>query len=415
MAASCSGSPEAAHPSLMMGVSLSCKPRDYSRHWSADPMLFVRRLARLCKRYSWLGVHINCFDGSLPKQAAKQLERARCRAVSTSRVPGMKGLFWKRAVALRQTTSDYIWLVDADMHVDGGNFSLSRMVDAMVASRASLAQPRIVALPGRRSSDYELLRASTPFPPSCRAVEVGYVEVQAPIFRRDAFDAVHRHLLSAIPDELLALTVWGIPGTWCRLLQEHSGGSARPACALLEQKLVHFDKHLIEIVAGGRVGSGEKWWKFRKRINQDNGSFVLPRYLRQRFPSQYVESRVHKQSKHGACRAPCDSAGNNPAGNSLVGSLRPASNRSTAAMRSASYGVRHVRRGEGGSGSVRGGVPGAVHHARGSVALPPAAAKNCSTPLAARRRGSGCLRNMSAAGWGSGRAHRIRRHAAASA
>eukprot|EP00966_Prymnesium_polylepis_P014159 326907-Prymnesium_polylepis.1 len=192
------------------------------------------------------------------------------------------------------------------MWIDGGNFSLVRMVNSMRASSASLAQPRIGAIPGQRSSDYEMLRATSPFPRGCRAVEVGYVEVQAPIFRVNAFRAIHRFLLSEIPDELLHKTVWGIPGTWCRLLHTilHRGSHLRPACALLDPVIVHLDKHLIEIVAGGRVRKGERWWTYRRRANALNGSLILPQFLQRKFPAFFNTSKAHKAAKRGRCRTP---------------------------------------------------------------------------------------------------------------
>ena len=240
-------------------------------------MLIVQRLEKLCWKYRLLAVHINCFSGSLRDEDSEEVTRrlqAACHSVSATAVSGMKALFWRRALPpLRAAQFDFIWLPDADLAVD--RFDLSRAIGEMVASNASLAQPRIAAGAHRnaRASDWPLLRVRThraQYPSNCSAVNFSMVETQSPIFRRAAWSTVHRELLSKTPSYMLHRTVWGISEIWCGLLQRFS---TRHAYAVLRSSVVHLDTHLIELAHGMNTSSEKHGERFATIIlARDPGS-----------------------------------------------------------------------------------------------------------------------------------------------
>ena len=241
-------------PSVVAGVSLPCDaPRSDE---SIDPMRIVRRLAKLCEMNPSLNVHIslNCYTGVLNSsrvaQAASKLQR--CRFTSEiSSIKGQKPLFWRSVLAPQNLPPavQFVWLVDADMAVD--QFALQQAVGELVASNASVAQPRIAPFRHARgrTTDWPLLRMNSrraPWPEGCQAASINYLEVQSPIFRREAWSIVHRKLLLPAKSSMLANTDCGISEVWCGLL---ANISARPACALLRSSIVHRDEHLIERAA----------------------------------------------------------------------------------------------------------------------------------------------------------------------
>lgn len=248
----------------------------------ADPMDAVIRFATLCEQLPkrMLRVHLNCFHGSLNETRSAHmmhaLQRAGCAELSVSFVAGMKGLFWKDVLdpaKLLVSAAQFVWLVDADMATD--KFELSRAIEEMDAANASLAQPRIAPFMRvhSRTTDWPLLRLrlGRKWPSNCLAAAMKFVEVQTPIFRRDAWSTVHRELLAMAPSGILAQTIWGISELWCPLLESHS--SHRPACAVLNSSIPHLDTHLIERVNGmpNLTNIGERLWRARRVWRFDKG------------------------------------------------------------------------------------------------------------------------------------------------
>ena len=91
----------------------------------------------------------------------------------------------------------------------------SRLCDPSATTvQVSLAQPRVNAEGEARTSDWFAMRASTPLPPGCGALSSQVVEMLTPLFRRDAWPAVHHIVLSRQPDALLARTARGIENVW---------------------------------------------------------------------------------------------------------------------------------------------------------------------------------------------------------
>ena len=257
-------------------MSLACDGIDAF----SDLMDVVSRFSKLCERTRFLSVHLNCFHGSLNETSsahvASRLQRAGCTNVSTSSVTGMKGLFWKLELAPEKlpASAHYIWLVDADMAVD--QFALRLAIEEIDAANASLAQPRIGPYHHARGrmTDWPLLRASysgAKWPRNCLAAAMKYVEVQTPIFRRAAWDMVHRTLLTTAPSSLLAQTIWGISELWCPLLENRS--SHRPVCAVLRSSILHMDTHLIERSAGmmDLRNVSKNLWRARRVWRFDKG------------------------------------------------------------------------------------------------------------------------------------------------
>ena len=274
-----------AMDSVLLAVSLGCRVSNPQQ----SPLL-VQRLANLCSRHPLVGVALNCFDGasdSLTAQAGVAL-RGPCRSLYLTSTPGMKANFWKAALPENRTAGyDFVWLVDADMQLDAESFSLPRLLAEMRASRAALAQPRIASGgPGMRSTDYARAQATSKWPSNCSATECDVVEVQAPLFRRDAWSIVHRELLSVMPASLLLATVWGIDYIWCALLdrrvvRERAGD---PTCAVLHESLAHLDTHLIEEVYGVAFDrSKPSSWK-ASRYTRYSGAF---KFMQRQFAHEY--------------------------------------------------------------------------------------------------------------------------------
>jgi hypothetical protein len=304
---------------------------------STTPFDAVGRLGRLCARYpNAFSVYINCFSREVGVSPAKQgralhglsTQLRHCRSIKASMVPGMKGLFWKLALPPRIVVHyDYIWLIDADLDVTDKRFSLGRLLRDMRDSNASIAQPRIrqasetletralaggagrnqgAGTPeGARSTDIHYLRASAPFPDNCSAVSVDAVEVMAPIFRRAAWHIVHNELLSALPNDLLARTDWGMTDTWCGVVRSFL---ARPACALLHESIVHLDEHMIERAgldnlsySKGPARAGKlKWYELRQQVLNTRVPGVtgtMESYYRSRFSRFYSPLRWTKSPK----------------------------------------------------------------------------------------------------------------------
>ena len=277
-------------PSLLVAISLSCDVAQEA---------VLAQLTALCTKDYRPSFHINCFRGgpsdlwARSEGALEHLDES-CGPPLITSVPGMKGLFWKRELqpSKHLETHEFLWLVDADMHFADSSFNISEMLHQMLSSCASIAQPRIGMAHGTGwSTSFSVLRAALPFPDSCDAIPSDVVEVMVPLFHMDAWQAVHRELLSSLPDDVLFETDFGLSvspvgsepttflialdpalappafeprcipcdpqsitatehslsgfgsiwwqGTWCRLVQHHLPG--RPPCALLREVLLHGD------------------------------------------------------------------------------------------------------------------------------------------------------------------------------
>ena len=272
----------------------------------------ANRLATLCSRLPHaIDVHINCFRGSISSKQLQELHQhwlstssnatgpslSLCRNLSTSAVTGMKGLFWKQILTPERTAAaDIVWLCDGDMDIKA--FNVMTLLEEMRASRALLAQPRIrAAWPRGRGTDIPNLQAhSDHFPSTCRAVETRYVETMTPIFVRKAWDIVHSHLLTKLPDELLGRTSKQLDDTWCGMLKRRWTGqpdsqpdSRRPACALLNSSVAHFDYHLIERAhpnvslhrmngSSNLVDQVDRSWRYQRSKFLDPGNIYAKRF-----------------------------------------------------------------------------------------------------------------------------------------
>ena len=138
----------------------------------------------------------------------------------------MKTAFWREAItpgAVAAGGYEFVWLFDNDLAVDA--VDLPALARTMAKVGTPLIQPRIAG-----SDDYFVhLRAhpEPPVPPDCLAVSTNYIAPWAPFFAAPAWAAVHTHMLARVPAGLLALTDWGVPDHWCRLLSSvYLGGGA---------------------------------------------------------------------------------------------------------------------------------------------------------------------------------------------
>ena len=285
----------AGKPTVLVATSIPC----------SDTLVFVHALERLCRNSVGsvnISIHINCYSGMNEHEPHHEpMPSSSCTRVSTSAVKGMKGLFWKLVLTpLRTAAFDFIWLMDADMQADSPKFSLSRAIEEMQAANASLAQPRVsAATSGGRSSDFPLLRAGN-WSNSlalrlCRAASTSHVDVQTPLFRRDAWLIVHRELFSVAPNELLNRTDYGIARTWCGLLQNYY----KIACAVLRSVIRHRDSHLIELAHNVSIN------RYREDRRRHMGSEKLPAssvgFYEAVFPKAYIKSNSHIPRAYGQC------------------------------------------------------------------------------------------------------------------
>ena len=264
---------------ILIATSLMCSPELSTS--------FIKRVGRLCSKLRGgrlkLRLLINCFMGDISEVAhTESLGKLRnCDSVEWSAVTGMKGLFWKLGVSVHPSVT-FVWLADADLAVDV--FDLEQAIWELKRANVGIAQPRCASasvvsdvkatkkersmwhksmkvqhgvsdvaiwqgvLPGTRSTDIEMLRASKPLSTGCYAARVPYVEVMTPIFAVAAWRYVHTRLLSVIPDHFLRQTTWGLANVWCMLLDNHTEPSWTTGCAVLNTTIMHLDTRMIDLL-----------------------------------------------------------------------------------------------------------------------------------------------------------------------
>lgn len=121
-------------------------------------------------------------------------------------------------------------------------FPLGQLAGVLAATRATLVQPSIRAQV--HGTHHTFLRIR-PAHMSCMATTVPWVEMQTPIFAGDAWAAYHENVLSAISDEHLAASDFGVDVSWCAALRD--AFPTRPACLVTPgEAATHLNTHAIE-------------------------------------------------------------------------------------------------------------------------------------------------------------------------
>ena len=215
-----------------------------------DNMLpqMVYSLVSLCRAYPQLEVVLNHFDDEVPRRLQRQATvpqplNAEMPRIKTTRVPGMKTLFW-RVVLTPEFVSRFslVFTFDGDIALHPSVFPLGAIAAASVSIGASLVQPSIRAVV---HGTHHLHLRVKPAHMSCLAHSARFVELQLSLFRTAAWAEIHRSLLSHIAAEHLATSDYGIDQTWCALL--YDAFPRRPACVVLPtESVLHTNTHRIE-------------------------------------------------------------------------------------------------------------------------------------------------------------------------
>ena len=213
----------------------------------------MRSAFALCSQYKQLTVIINHFNDPVPAHAPRgqhaiipQFEKvggSDHNRVGTTWIPGMKGLFWKLVL-----TPEYVrrfkavWMFDSDVAVHPSIFPLGSLMGVLSNTGASLLQPSIRArVHGTHHTFLRVKHAHM----SCLATTARFVELMIPIFRMEAWAAVHRRIFTRLPDQDLSRSDYGIDLTWCALIASEIPD--RPPCLVTPSiSALHTNTHLIE-------------------------------------------------------------------------------------------------------------------------------------------------------------------------
>ena len=213
----------------------------------------MRSAFALCSQYKQLTVIINHFNDPVPAHAPRgqhaiipQFEKvggSDHNRVGTTWIPGMKGLFWKLVL-----TPEYVrrfkavWMFDSDVAVHPSIFPLGSLMGVLSNTGASLLQPSIRAK--MHGTHHTFLRVKHAHM-SCLATTARFVELMIPIFRMEAWAAVHRRIFTRLPDQDLSRSDYGIDLTWCALIASEIPD--RPPCLVTPSiSALHTNTHLIE-------------------------------------------------------------------------------------------------------------------------------------------------------------------------
>ena len=213
--------------------------------------MIMRSAFALCQQYQQLTVIVNHYDNRVPAHAPRgrhalvpQFENtAGHNRVGTTWVPGMKVLFWKLIL-----TPEYVqrfkavWMFDTDVAVHPSVFPLGSLMGVLTATGASVLQPSIRAFV--HGTYHGFLRVKHAHM-SCMATTARFVELMIPVFRMEAWAAVHRIMFAHLANADLVLSDHGIDLTWCALLA--SEFPDRPACLVTPSiSALHTNTHQIE-------------------------------------------------------------------------------------------------------------------------------------------------------------------------
>ena len=121
---------------------------------SRDPLLRELRssLIALCDEHPQLHVVINHFDAI--RKGPRDRRKGRHEAtgaqlhehMNVTWVPGMKGLFWKRALVPEfMRAYDAVWLTDADVRPYMNKFDLNYIQTWLCSENATVVQPSVLA------------------------------------------------------------------------------------------------------------------------------------------------------------------------------------------------------------------------------------------------------------------------------
>ena len=176
-------------------------------------------------------------------------------------------LFWKRRLGPQLTRSfEFVWLANAD--IDVVSYDLHRAISLMGTARAAVGHPCVRSVPGGVASNWPELTCKPPAVPDCLVEKITTVELQAPLFARDAWDLVHAELITKVPDSHLYESSGGVDITWCAMLEDSLRRRLLPrhreACVILPRlSMLHSDTRTIvsankkaESAPFGPVGPG---------------------------------------------------------------------------------------------------------------------------------------------------------------
>ena len=220
---------------------------------SKDKQYFqiMRSVFALCNQYQQLTVVVNHFDDPVPTHAphgrhasVPQFEKtADHDRVGTTWIPGMKVLFWKLVLTPAYVQRfEAVWMFDSDVAIHPSIFPLGSLMGVLAATGANLLQPSIRAKV--HGTYHGFLRVKNAHL-SCMATTAKFVELMIPVFRMEAWAAVHRRMFSRLADEDLARSDHGIDLTWCALLSSEIPD--RPPCLVTPSiSALHTDTHRIE-------------------------------------------------------------------------------------------------------------------------------------------------------------------------
>ena len=203
----------------------------------------------LCNAYPQLDILVNHYDNPRPPKATRGRNPTRPtrlpgeQRISTTWIPGFKGVFWKLALTPEFVNRfTVVWLFDSDIAVHPSVLPLGTMTAALFATGASVVQPSIRALVHGTYHSFLRVRAAHM---SCLAHTARFVELQTPVFRKDAWVAFRTKVMSLIPDEALAQSDYGIDISWCAFLATEF--PRRPPCLVLPAtSALHTNTHRIE-------------------------------------------------------------------------------------------------------------------------------------------------------------------------
>lgn len=214
--------------------------------------LLMARLAELCALPTHtvhLDVVINIHSQGVC-QLAPSLPPCVLKTVS---YPGSKLLFWRSFLSPEFTRPyDAIWNFDNDLRLEPSAFPFHFAVTAFLESRASLSQPCVSSGGKRKNRGHiptlrcsgQLHRCKTfPSASPCYLRNIKFVEMQAPLFTREAWTLQYEQLLSKIPLEVLRDAHLGRDAgpdhAYCSLFAKAFPG--RQACAVLCMPLIHLN------------------------------------------------------------------------------------------------------------------------------------------------------------------------------
>ena len=205
----------------------------------------------LCSQYQQLTVVMNHFDDPIPAHAPRgrhalvpQFEKtADGDRVGTTWIPGMKVLFWKLVLTPAYVQRfNAVWMFDSDVAVHPSIFPLGSLMGVLSGTGASLLQPSIRAkVHGTYHGFLRVKHAHM----SCMATTAKFVELMIPMFRMEAWAAVHRRIFARLADEDLIRSDYGIDLTWCALVASEIPD--RPPCLVTPSiSALHTNTHRIE-------------------------------------------------------------------------------------------------------------------------------------------------------------------------